>query len=322
MNGATVGLLALLCGLTAFSGLDAAMAETDRFADPCPSRLAQRVSSRPVDAPAGRDFAGELKRLSGDSREAVVAAALANGDIPDFLRDLQPVVLSGSGQSPEITLCVTPDYLAIGSDTDFLRMPMALPTALSVASRFGFVLPTRKIVDAIYRQAEVRLKPQPMPPTAAMVSTAYFRRHNASIETQRRGHGARLGALIAGHKKDLVLTPRLWRKPGRVAIYGWHRLDGRAIQPLSTVHGADYADYSHGVRLVSAVVTVNGERRSIYEVLADPALAPLLSDEGPMPRLAELIAARGGVLTSAATARWLVAAAGSDAEDFAQLADR
>lgn len=40
-------------------------------------------------------------------------------------------------------------------------------------------------------------------------------------------------ALLAGHKKDLVLTRRLVGRPDRVAIYDWHRLDGRPIHPLS-----------------------------------------------------------------------------------------
>jgi hypothetical protein len=58
------------------------------------------------------------------------------------------------------------------------------------------------------------------------------------------------GVLLAGHKKDLVLTRKLATRPNRVAIYGWHQLSGEPIQPVSTVHVAEYADYSHGVRLI------------------------------------------------------------------------
>jgi hypothetical protein len=97
--------------------------------------------------------------------------------------------------------------------------------------------------------------------------------------------------LMAGQKKDLVVSNRLWRKTGRVAIYGWHRGNGTPIQPLSTVHGARYADYSHGVRLVSAVAFVNGQARSIFDILEDPRLAGIVSDEGPIIRLASLIEA-------------------------------
>jgi len=67
-----------------------------------------------------------------------------------------------------------------------------------------------------------------------------------------------------------------------VAIYGWHRLDGLPIQPLTTVHVNTYVDYSHGARLVSRRVLVDGRDRDLGELLQDPNLAPLLSDEGAL----------------------------------------
>ena len=66
------------------------------------------------------------------------------------------------------------------------------------------------------------------------------------------------------------------------------------------MHGARYADYSHGIRLVSDIVYVNGVRRSMAEVLADPQLAGLLSDEGPLPRITDrLDSLLGGLRTEA-----------------------
>ena len=91
-----------------------------------------------------------------------------------------------------------------------------------------------------------------------------------------------------------MLTNRLWSKQGRVAIYGWHRPDGTPIQPLSTVHGARYADYSHGVRLVSLVAYVDGVPRSLLDLLQDPRIAGSLSDEGPIERVADLVHALAG----------------------------
>jgi hypothetical protein len=168
---------------------------------------------------------------------------------------------------------------------------MGLQTAFAVAAGFGFVLPTPTMVDAIYEQAEIHLRPQPLPPGPEMRSNAYYWEHQRRIREQRIKLRAPLGALSAGQKKDLVVTNRLWRKAGRVAIYGWHRGAGAPIQPLSTVHGARYADYSHGVRLVSAVAYVNGQPRSLLDVLEDPWLAGIVSDEGPIIRLAGMIGA-------------------------------
>ena len=91
-----------------------------------------------------------------------------------------------------------------------------------------------------------------------------------------------------------MLTNLLASNPGRIAIYGWHRLNGSPIQPLSTVHGACYADYSHGIRLVSETALVDGKATSVYDMLQDPVLARVLSDEGPIPHVRELIARTEG----------------------------
>jgi hypothetical protein len=225
--------------------------------------------------------------MSEPQREQAILEQLLAGNVPDFLRTLQPVRLRHvfeNKQTVTATVCVTPDYLAIGADDDFLRIPMNLYTATVVASRFGFMLPTPKLVDAIYEQAVYHLRPEPMPPGPQMRSTAYYETHNRKITEQRLARGMPLGVLVAGHKKDVVVTNRLAHRPGSIAIYGWHRQAGRPIQPLSTVHGARYADYSHGIRLVSDTIWLDGHPWSIAQLLQHPGLAKVLSTEGAIPR--------------------------------------
>jgi hypothetical protein len=171
---------------------------------------------------------------------------------------------------------------------------MNLFTAARVATSMGFVLPTRKMVDAIYRQSAIHFAPEPMTPGPQMRSTGYYEIHNEKIEAQSRALGAMPGMLVSGDKKDVVVTNLLSHNPGRIAIYGWHRLNGLPIQPLSTVHGACYADYSHGIRLVSDEVLVDGQVRSVYDVLRDPVLSKVLSDEGPIPNLRALLTNASG----------------------------
>ena len=247
------------------------------------ARLSQpvlRLPARPAGAMAGSEFMRRTSGLSDADRDRAAVAEIERGNVPSFLARLTPVEIAGgaSGSGVAATLWVTPDYLAIGSDADFVYVPLSYPSATLVADRFGSVLPTAKMVDAIYEQSAHQLPPLPLPAGPQMRSNAYLSRHQQGIDAQRAG--LPLGVLIAGHKKDLVLSNRLHRLPGRVAIYGWHRAADRPIQPLSTVHGAGYVDYSHGVRLVSASVVVNGRVRSIYEALQDSLVAPVLSREG------------------------------------------
>lgn len=256
---------------------------------PCES-AAQDIPRRPATAPEASAFLESVASMTEPERDHAIRGELMAGNIPEFLRTVQPVRVNARlahGATVHLTLCVMPDYLSLGSDGDFVLTPMGLNSALSVATRLGFTLPTRRMVDLIYGQSIVHMAPQPLAASDQMRSTDYYRRHNALVKEQRAALGASTNVLTAGHMKDLVLTPRLWGQPGRVAIYGWHRAVGAPIQPLSTVHGARYADYSHGIRLVSTVVFVNNMPKSIFEVLADPQLAPLLSDEGPMPTLPE-----------------------------------
>ena len=253
---------------------------------------------QPETAPhyTGSQFARQIEGMDASRREQAVLVAILSGNLPPFLRTLVPIALdyhAPGGKTLSVTLFVMPEYLAIGSDQDFLRIPMTLHTALTVASRMGFVLPTRKIVDAIYRQSGFHFSPEPMTPGPQMGSTEYYRVHNEKIDAQSRARGGRRGTLVSGHKKDLVISPRLTTNPEKLAIYGWHQLNGVPIQPLSTVHGACYADYSHGIRMVSETVLVDGVRRSIYDLLDDPDLAGVISDEGPIRNLRTFVTRQG-----------------------------
>jgi len=274
----------------AVAGWNAAFAASPQ--NPCGESVTQNIPARAADAPGGRAFAEQIRGISDDEREARIQRQLMEGNIPQFLRRFVPIRLKSPGADAapvDVVVCAAPDYLAIGSDDDFLLIPMRVSTALSMASVFGFTLPTTRIVDAIYAQASVHLAPQPLPAGNEMRSTDYSLRHNELVGGQRAALGAPLGALVAGDKKDLVLTNRLRSHLDRVAIYGWHLGNDRPIQPLSTVHGWRYADYSHGARLISTQAFVDGRPRSIFSVLQDDRLAPALSSEGVLANVIGLI---------------------------------
>ena len=224
-------------------------------------------------------------------REQAISEQLFKGNLPEFLRVLKPVQLDYLSGKDKLTatIFVMPDYLSIGSSRDLLRIPMNLYTATRVARRFGFLLPTKKMVDAIYSQSDYRFKPEPMTPGPRMGSTDYFFIHNLKIRKARLALDATLGGLLSGHKKDVVVTNRLLKQRERIAIYGWHRRNGIPIQPLSTVHGARYVDYSHGIRLVSDTALINGRPRSLYEILRDSHYSTVLCNEGPILPIREIM---------------------------------
>jgi hypothetical protein len=220
-----------------------------------------------------------IATMPPDEREDAIVRELARGNLPEFLRRFKPIRVQSvgiDGVRRTIEYEVMPDYLAVGSDQDFVRVPMTPMSAQRIAGAFGCSLPTRKMVDDIYHRAEVKLEPPPLTEKREAVET--FVQHNRIIEQQREGHPP--GALVAGIKKDVVITNRLKEKPHRVAIYGWHKPDGAPIQPLTIVHKDTYVDYSHGIRLVKSAMLVDGRVMYIEDVLHDPHLCSLISDEG------------------------------------------
>ena len=259
----------------------------------CEAPLTREIPHRAARAPSGSAVMQRLMQTSGAARDRAIVDQVLSGNLPSFLRTLTPVTLSGKGtdgQEVKVTICVTPDYLAVGNDRDFVRVPMGLAAAARVASEMGFLLPTPRMVDAIYSQAKVHVAPSPMTPGSKMASTAYLLEHDRTVDRQRSQKTREAGALTAGQKKDIVLTNRLLSKPGRVAIYGWHRTNGKPIQPLSTVHGAGYADYSHGVRLVSRMAYLNGKQVPLSQIMEDRDLARIVTGEGPIGNAERLLA--------------------------------
>lgn len=237
-----------------------------------------KLPLRPVSAPNGTEFARAIADLSLPERERKILEALKSGNVPNFLRRLVPVTVDRG--TIKATYFVTPDYLAIGSDDDYFMTPLSPYTAQAIADALGCSLPTTRMVDDIYARAAVKLTPAPIPPSTAMTTVPVFLEHNRMVRAQRAQKPP--GGLVAGHKKDVVIATKVLATPGKVAIYGWHKTDGKPIQQLYTGHTAGWVDYSHGIRLIQRPMVVNGKSKTIDEVLADPQLAPLLSGEGVM----------------------------------------
>ncbi len=242
------------------------------------------IPPRPEGALSGSQFVAVITPLSLTEREDAIFTQVAMGNIPDFMRNLCEILVTKTTSSGEHTAIyyVTADYFAVGSNEDYFLCPMTPTLGQRVADLLGCNLPTTKMVDDIYAAAEVKLAPQPIPPSPEMTTVPVFAQHNTMVWEERSKVLAPhpLGDLVGGDKKDVVVTTRLATSPGKVAIYGWHKLDGQPIQPLYLGHSDTYADYSHGIRLAHLSMKVDGTPTTLTTVLASADLAPLLSNEG------------------------------------------
>ncbi|HMP29945.1 MAG TPA: hypothetical protein PKD85_10105 [Saprospiraceae bacterium] len=230
----------------------------------------------------GNEIIDQIKDLNLELREEILLQHFKQGNIPDFLKQLKPITFGEviNSKTYKVVIYVSVDYLSFGSDKDFCLLPMTPTTAERMGKIVDCSLPTRKMVDIIWKAAPIKLKPMPIPPSEAMTSIPIMHEHHRMVQSQKDSLGYKNGSkhIIAGHKKDVVRSNRQLKN--KVHIYGWHELEGQPIQSLYSGHTDQWVDYSHGIRLVYNTVRVNGKKMQIDELLRDPELHVLLSDEG------------------------------------------
>lgn len=257
------------------------------------------LPSRPATALPGSVFMENIMKLGPTGeRDELIVKEIIRGNFPEFMRRLAPITVAQKGNT--LIYNVMPDYLCIGNDQDYVRVPVSGPSAQRIADAFGMLLPTPRMSDQIYEAAKVRLAPKPLSGMAnlniggknytnqqfmasKMSDTDSFNYHNQVIQEQLQGHQP--GELVAGHKKDIVLSNDL--QPGRLAIHGLHLKGGTPLQPGGiSKHEANYKDYSHGVRLVDNNATLNGQNVQMSAILKDPKYAYLVNTDGVLKQVA------------------------------------
>jgi hypothetical protein len=230
-------------------------------------------------AMGGTEFYSRAAAMKWEQRDSLAVHEALAGNMPSFLQHFYPVTTSITDSVTRKTIYATyyvsRDYLSIGTNDDWARINITPIAAQRIADSLHCFLPTRKMADDIYKAATIKLEPVPM--YAFRDSTPTMWHHHLIIEGQRKGRKG----LIAGIKKDVVISGKISRdtRPSRVAIYGWHTMDGKAIQPLYTGHINWWVDYSQGIRLVYRKIKIDGHWMEYTDVLKDPRLQKLLCDE-------------------------------------------
>jgi hypothetical protein len=162
-------------------------------------------------------------------------------------------------------------------------MPVNAATAQKICDQFDCSLPTKLMVDQIWKAAENKLEPIPHgePYDSSMMSMNRYIWSDTEIKKHMVGKD--LYKLTAGHKKDIIISNTL--SPNNInnkqCIYGWHHLNGQPIQGKNYwSHELTYCDYAGCIRCVANDVVVNGSLMRLQDILVHPTLSKLISDEG------------------------------------------
>ncbi len=226
-------------------------------------------------APVLTDFAAAVASMTAAQYERAVLDTALAGNVPTGIvapSQFVPVTATAGGRTGTFFCASMP--LCVGPDSAPFHAPVSVVTAQRIADHYGVSLPTRKMVDAIHASATARVPFRAY--SADRQSPRTFVTSSAAIEARRAG---RTG-IVSDFSKDYLLTNMRRNTPDKCAIYGGWDASGARVQSLSTVHSRTYYDYSQQPRFVAGVVLVDGAQRSLAEALADPATAPLFSDEG------------------------------------------
>lgn len=237
----------------------------------------------------------QLGSLSKIERENAILEQIELGNIPDFLRRPKAVTIKGP-DGGEVKVYVMPDYIAVGSNKDFVRVPLSPILAQALARKYDWSLPTKTIVEETYAQAGKRVvgpsytHPEEFEANSAYLdSPGFYLRSNQDIQDQLKDVAP--GTLVAGGKKELVTSPSValryvgGKASEAIDFYGLYDADGIPIQ-RTPGHGREagyqHTEYALGVRFVSPVIVVtksSGEKvvMRMDEALKDPQIAKIFS---------------------------------------------
>lgn len=243
------------------------------------TNLYANIPPRPADGMSGSQFGQSMLGIPAtQQRDDLIFQQCVAGNIPSWMNNFKHIIVND--EVNVLQIFVMPDYLCVGNDYDFLRTPLNPITAQRIATLYNCMMPTKHLADIIWQRSDLKLNPQPIPPSPLMANTQSFITHNILIETQRAG---RSFTLITGTKKDIIIDKQLITYNKNVGIYGWFYQTGQPIQgpmPNCVSHSNSYCDYSHGVRFIARRAILNDQEVDLYDILKDDNYANLISTQG------------------------------------------
>lgn len=216
----------------------------------------------------------------GKARADAVYDWVIQGAVPRFLQRWEEVTFKENGH--DVTFYCTPDFLCLGTDKDWVYAPIGALTAEQIGKHLNAHLPTPKMVDIIYAKSNKQVaQPWGPPYDHSMTDTSRWRTQSDKIQA---APNFRQGSLMEGHLKNVCVSKKMESKKGEwLSFYGWYNADGSCIQGNNVnAHGAEYADYAHGVRYVLNEVVIDGYLLTMDEALQHDELHSLFEPEGVM----------------------------------------
>lgn len=258
----------------------------------------ENLPERPSDALTGSQFIQQMEKLGNMNSktnqakmEKLIEAEIAKGNLPSFCRPENMKTLAIEGKDgTRVEFKAALDYLAIGSDQDYVRIPITPVLAQTLSEKYGWGMPTRPMAHAIHDLADIKLTGVGLvndeEDQLHMQGNAFIQRHNREINKQLGAEGLQRlksgKALVAGHKKDVIISRYVIDHPNGAMDYSGLYIDGKNPIQDNPAHEWSYRDYSHGFRPIAGNVVIaypdgRTETRKYYDAIKDEKIAKILN---------------------------------------------
>ena len=229
----------------------------------------------------------DLPDASGPARDALILKHVIAGDA---VYSWVPLVVS-----PRLTIHVMSDALKLGG----VRVGAGAGLAQQVADVLGAMLLTPKVLELMFNARAITIPPETQYDATQMLLTHWFVKESQRIDAAiADAGGLPAGGIAQTVGKPWMISNLLLAHPGKSVNYGWNLPLGTAnpwlgvplypsvtntslvIQQPSYFHVLNEADYAETILLMHQECLLDGTWTKLATVLADPALAPLVSHEG------------------------------------------
>jgi hypothetical protein len=226
------------------------------------------------------------------ARHLLVLEQVARHNMPDTWDDWVTVTVHGR-KGTVVEFEVSPHALRIGTNQDWVEVPLDGPHAAAAAEILGHTLCTAWMVEQVYAQAKkhggaihyfaaaeiatslgLQGWNNDVPDGEKMKSPEFFQQRSILLQNWLNDHAIAPGTLVAGYFKTVVPPVDGLTRHGGLEMLGGHTDQGEKIQSLSGgFHGRIFFDYSHNIRLVKNGIRVQGQAMTLTEFFSSTKYA-------------------------------------------------
>lgn len=272
---------AVLCAAALFAGIVLWILPARTPApQPKPSRAPTPVVNAPSRLP-GSDWLEMYAAVHASdeaARHLLVLEQVARRNMPETWDHWATVTATGRNGTV-VAFEVSPHGLRIGTNSDWVEVPLDGPHFAAAAEILGHQLATEWMVEQTYLQARsnggavhyfaaaeianslalVEWK-HDAPDGEKMRSPEFFQHRSTLLQNWLHQHSIDPDTLVSGYFKCVVLPIDGLTRHNGLEMIGGHTDQGDGIQPLSGgFHARTFFDYSHNIRLAKNVIRVNGQ---------------------------------------------------------------